>query len=335
MPKYSNVHLVLNSRDRVLSGSSGTYNNFSVSNPGQNIVQGQIKDIALSEIQFPYDLPNVMPGYNYILLVGDDPSFPEPYALEIFVPVGFYTGTELAAEINTQILAVATTDGVPTPATTTPTVTYDTVSNRFTFNAPSDVLLNQAWEVYGTYTFPLPTPTPTPPPNYTRTIGKDLLSIMGFPNSPTQTGQIGKSAGVEICVGGSAPLVFTQYIDICSPRLCQYQFLRDGSTTSFPRRVDLICRLFIEDETSMPLAYDASGNPIPVGTRPFVIHRQFKNQRVMRTTAANAINEVDIQLYDDVGQPLTTAWAPRDYQITFHVYESGDHESEANIGYRY
>lgn len=333
MPKYSNVHLVLNSRDRILAGSSGTYNNFSVSNPGQNIVQGQIKDIALSEIQFPYDLPNVMPGFNNFFLIGDDPSFPEPYAFQVIIPVGFYTGTELAAAINTQIIAAATAAGVPTPATTTPTVTYDPTSNRFTFNAPSDPLLNQAWVVAGEYTFP----TELNPPGYvpTPSAGKDLLSIMGFPNSSTQSGQIGKLNDVEICVSGSAPLVFTQYIDICSPRLCQYQFLRDGSTTSFPRRVDLICRLFVEDETSMPLAYDVDGNPIPVGTRPFVIHRQFKNQRVMRTTAANAINEVDIQLYDDCGQPLATAWNPRDYQITFHVYEGGDRESEANIGYRY
>jgi hypothetical protein len=99
--------------------------------------------------------------------------------------------------------------------------------------------------------------------------------------------------------------------------------------------VDLIARLYIEDETSMPVAYDQSGNPIPTGARPFVIHRQFKNQRVMRNTATNSINEVDIALYDDCGQPLATAWAPRDFQLTFHVYEAGDRDSDANIGYRY
>jgi hypothetical protein len=47
----------------------------------------------------------------------------------------------------------------------------------------------------------------------------------------------------------------------------------------------------------------------------------------MRSTAANAINDVDIQLYDDCGQPLTTTWLPRDFQITFHVYEEKSREN--------
>jgi hypothetical protein len=55
----------------------------------------------------------------------------------------------------------------------------------------------------------------------------------------------------------------------------------------------------------------------------------------MKNTAANAINDVDIQLYDDCGQPLQTTYAPRNYQITFHVYEADPREAESNIGYKY
>lgn len=320
MPKFANAHLVLNSRDRTLSGSRGVYNNFVLANPGQNLVQGQMKDVALSEVLFPYDLPNVMPGYNVFELYTTAPA--PPLVWTITVPVGFYTPAELVSEINDLIDALALIAGLS--AGDYPVLAYSASSNIFSFDGVTNPTYAQNWVLASPYTFSA---------NYsgvvTPDLGKDILSIMGF--SKEQTGQVGTAGSVS----GSAPMMFTQYIDICSPTLCQYQFLRDGSTTSFPRRVDLICRLYIENETSMPQSYDGEGNAVPVGSRPFVIHRQFKNQRVMRNTATNAINDVDIQLYDDCGQPLTTAWAPRDFQITFHVYEAGDKESENNIGYRY
>jgi hypothetical protein len=320
MPKFANAHLVLNSRDRNLAGSRGVYNNFVLANPGQNIVQGQMKDVALSEVLFPYDLPNIMPGYNVFELYTVAPA--PPLLWTITVPVGFYTAAELVAEINDLIDALALADGLA--AGEYPVLAYSATNNIFSFGGVTSPTYDTYWVLASPYTFSA---------NYvgvaTPELGKDILRIMGY--SKTQTGQVGTAGSVS----GSAPLLFTQYVDICSPTLCQYQFLRDGSTTSLPRRVDLICRLYIEDETSMPTAFDAQGNAIPTGTRPFVIHRQFKNQRVMRSTAANAINDVDIQLYDDCGQPLITAWNPRDFQITFHVYEAGDRESEGNIGYRY
>jgi hypothetical protein len=322
MPKFANCHLVLNSRDRTLAGSRGVYNNFTLANPGQNIVQGQMKDTALSEVLFPYDLPNVMPGYNvFELSNGVD-------TLEITIVPGFYTGTELAAAWTDTVDAVGTAAGFA--STDLPTCTYDSRSNRFTLEGSSDPA-GEDWELFSPWSFAFGSYVGNPSAD----IGKDLLSIMGFPkgyDGPLPGGlQLNREESV---VGFSAPLLFTQYIDICSPLLCQYQFLRDGSTTSLPRRVDLICRLYIEDETSMPIAYDASNNPIPTGCRPFVMHRQFKNQRVMRNTAANAINDVDIQLYDDCGQPLTTAWEPRNFQITFHVYEQ-DKEPGSINGYSY
>lgn len=323
MPKFANAHLVLNSRDRNLPGSRGVYNNFIVANPGQNLVQGQMKDTALSEVLFPYDLPNVMPGFNTFQLASVDPEV----VLEVVVPPGFYTGTEFATAVTDAIEAAAT-DAGETPADW-PTCDYDAVTNRFSFLPPvggpyaaDGILLASPYLYPANYAGPAPT----------YTIGKDILTIMGMPPLTQVDPPLIITDPFE---GNSAPLIFTQYIDICSPALCQYQFIRDGSTTSLPRRVDLICRLYIEDETSMPQAFDVNGNYIPTGCRPFVIHRQFKNQRVMRNTATNAINDVDIQLYDDCGQPLATAWAPRDFQITFHVYEADDTKSEANIGYRY
>jgi hypothetical protein len=57
------------------------------------------------------------------------------------------------------------------------------------------------------------------------------------------------------------------------------------------------------------------------GYAPFIINRQFTNERMMRWTADNSIGNMTIQLYDDLGQPLVYTWLPRPFQITFNVYE--------------
>ena len=332
MPKFPNAHLVLNSRDRTLTGNSGSYNNFILRNPGQNIVQGAMKDVAFSEVYFPYDIPKVQEGFNTFTITDVSGGTSTPGAsAEVDVPGGFYTGEELRAAVEEGFLLAARDIFPDISSVYVPTCTYDAVSNRYALVAPVEE--GYAWLITSPFTYnPDLIPTNTRAPS----IGKDLLSIMGFSQVIEFVGgsvvaQLPVLEGGQIFStvdGGSAPLTFTDYIDICSPALCQYQYLRDGSTTNFPRRVDLICRLYISNETST--AFEE-----PVGTRPFIIHRQFRNQRVMKNTAANAINDVDIQLYDDCGQPLLTTYTPRNFQITFHVYEADPREAESNIGYKY
>jgi hypothetical protein len=321
MPHHANAHLVLNSRDRTLPGCSGVYNNFNLTNEGQNVVQGQMKDIALSEVLFPYDIPNMQAGYNIFQLTDVNAILPKQ---TIVIPPGFYTGAQLAAAVSDPANAYDDYPGTPStvPAGDLPVCSYDSVTNRFTFVEGGGA---NPWQISSPYTFATGY-TGLPAPG----VGKDILSIMGFQGNEVPL--INNTNPASGLIGGSAPLVFTQYIDICSPKLCQYQFIRDGSTTTLARRVDLICRLYIEDETSTT-NIDLSGDPVVSGTRPFVIHRQFTNQRVMRWTAANSVGGVDIQLYDDIGQPLATTWQPRNFQLSFHVYEGGDNQSGSNVGY--
>ena len=91
--------------------------------------------------------------------------------------------------------------------------------------------------------------------------------------------------------------------------------MTDGSTTNLARRSDVICRLFVCDNVSLTTQEVD-------GTRPFIINRQYYNARMMKWTVGAAIGTVDINLYDDVGQPLTTTWQPRPFQITFNCHES-------------
>jgi hypothetical protein len=302
MPSPPNVHLVINSRDSVDNSTPlrpAPYQSTQYAARDQNLVQGQLEKISLNEVNFPYDLPNVMGGYNTFSLF----SLGYPVANNTFpitIAPGFYDGTELATAINAEIVSIMT--GL-VPPTDQPSVSYDTASNLFTFTAPAapvdpqagDVLLNSPF-VYSNDA------------NYV--YGKDLLSMMGFKRyQGFQLG--GRFTTARPLTGSSAPLTFTQYIDICSPELCQYQELKTGNSTNFQRRTDIICRLYVANNISVNDA----------GYRPFIINRQYTNERMMRWTADGSIGNMSIQLYDDIGQPLKYEWRPRDFQITFNVYE--------------
>lgn len=298
---WTNVQLLANVRDR--TGAS-TYNNATYNSFNQNLVQGQIHSVSVNEVNFPYDIPNVQAGTtDFFQILTDQINPPGGVTLDIVVAPGFYTGTELATAITNAIIAEGAA-GIPVilPANL-PVCVYNTTNNRFSFTLAAPTIPGLDWLFSSPYTLPL---NYTGPPN---TLGKDILSIMGFTfnqNVPLL------EQGTPVVAAGAAPLAFTQYIDICSPELCQYQYFRDGSTTNLARRSDVICRLYISNNVA---------TQEDEGVRPFVINRQFNNARVMRWSAGSSVGSMSIQLYDDVGQPLQTTWQPRPYQITFNVYE--------------
>ena len=298
---WTNASIVLNSRDATggIKQNGNLYNSLLFNSVGQNIIQGQVESVSVSEVNFPYDIPNVQNGLNVFSLTSAGDS---PVRLPIQVPAGFYTGVELAAEINRDISGSYT---APMTHADIPVCFYDAASNRFYFEPPSNPSepMYNAWFLSSPYTFPVGVV------GATSQIGKDLLSIMGFVKG--QSPVIGPV--VPLLGGQSAPLAFTQYIDICSPQLCKFQYFRDGTTTNLARRSDVICRLYISNNQA---------TQEEEGMRPFVINRQFQNARVMRWTADNAVGTIDINLFDDCGQPLTTTWLPRPYQITFNCYET-------------
>lgn len=323
MPKMPNVHMLIDSADGI-----GAYNNFQVLNPGQNMVQGMIKDVAVSEILFPYDLPNVMPTYNVFELANSNvaPIQANP-PLYISIPTGFYTGTELAVIINSTIAAAGAAN--PTGALVPndcPTITFNTTNNRFAWVDASNNAYKQTWTLLPAYSSQFVGGNPNPANK------KNLLTIMGLFEQATAIPEYADEYQIDdnIPSFGSAPLAFTQFIDIVSSKLARFQYLRDGSSSqgnTSTRRSDVAARLYIANNVS---TFTAD----PPGTRPFVINRQFKNQRTFAWSTDGSVDSIDIQLYDDFGSPLPTAWGPRPFQITLHVYQNDTTDSGDNVGYR-
>lgn len=301
---WTNVQLVANVRDR--TGAS-VYNNATYNSFNQNLVQGQIHSVSVNEVNFPYDIPNIQNGYNTFTLT---PALVGQPDLNITIAPGFYTGLELEAAINAAIIAAGAIAAPPVAPANLPTVNFDSTSNTFVWEAPVSNVPNYVWWISSPVTLPFTGVGAVGPGQ----LGKDLFSIMGFFSAQNGDNFVDSDPVQDNLrfAGGSAPLTFTQYIDICSPQLCQYQYFRDGSTTNLARRSDVICRLYISNNVA---------TQEEEGTRPFVINRQFNNARVMRWNAESSIGSISIQLFDDVGQPLQTSWQPRPYQITFNVYE--------------
>ncbi len=298
-----NGNLVINSKDRFggtfANPQSQPYNNFTIQK-GFPLQQGQIMNIKLSEVLFPYNIPNIN-EYNNTFGISNDPD--GVIYVPITVPTGYFTGSTLATEIN-DLIAI----GLPT---NTPTLTYNGNSNIFTFTQSGvghpvsifPILSTGGGSPVFTTNAPITSPS--------------ILSLMGF-NFATQNYLV----PAAVLVGGSAPMVYTQYIDICSDVLTQYQNLPDASTGT-PNLQHVICRLYIANETSTSNS-DGEGNPLFPGMIPFVIHRQFKNPKVMKWNNQNSVDRVDIQLYDDAGRALrlpvdNTTY--QDFQITFQSSE--------------
>ena len=141
---------------------------------------------------------------------------------------------------------------------------------------------------------------------------------------------------------------YTDWVDLCSPILCQSQDIRDSTTNQVTLRKDIIARIYIADEVSLQPPTDPSGNVLDIGCRPFIIHRQFRNAKVMKSNNDNSLSGLDLILYDMYGQPLPLPnggpvppagqsileCGGRDYGITLLVEESSDMK-QGNVGYRY
>lgn len=375
--QHSNALMATSSFDRLSSniGVSNTLsvttqplNNFRVQTFGGNIVQGQINKIRVAEVYLPYDTPTIVQYQNDLLRIEvitvDGATGANSFAIfNVVVPPGFYTATELAAAISGQFAALSGTlaNLTCTVNTTTNAIVFTNTgvfnggagipnylyalqpisgqrqlsgSSNLNFWAVPTLLwtlgfknLYSAMSAYSGLQTPDDTQLPLLVPS-------GYPTVAPYPRSPP--GSFFQAIVATPFVGA-----YTQYIDICSPSLCQAQYVRDGNTNQNIIRRDLVSRVYIASEVST-----TTGDP--PGTRPFIIHRQFKNAKIMKWTIERSIDSIDLALYDQYGQPLPTSGpttvvgaipttatgysGSRDYAITFLVDEH-DETMEHNVGY--
>ena len=362
--QHPNAIMATSSADRIsTAGSYQPYQNFRIQTAGGNIIQGQLNKIRVGEIMFPYDIPTVVQNKNDFFAIGvlaiDGATGTTTVTAQgITLPPSFYTAAEIVTAISSDLSGTLANL----------TIAEDPISGSIYF------VNSGTWVGVGTNYVYLPLPAvntnvaggPYANPSALWTLGfKNLYSATGF--NPVLQGAGALTIGIVALIPSGYPNVapypvindgalramvgtpyngrYTDYIDICSPALCQAQYIRDGNTQQTVIHRDLIARLYVANEIS---TYQSD----PTGDRPFVIHRQFKNAKVMKWTADRSIDAIDIQLYDQWGLPLPNAPAmliedldtialgaigfsgSRDFAITFLVDEPGAEEQNENVGYR-
>jgi hypothetical protein len=242
------------------------------------------------------------------------------------VPAGFYNGTELATTIQNAINIFEAANGI---AAGTLEIAYDAVSNSMVWNnndtwsaadgAPNVLVeflvsgtpgtqasanFNQPdllWTLGLQDMFAIYPPLSPAPLGSNNTSGCVNLVPVGYPNVAGSLATLlpvfPQGYAVSAINGSYYTGLYTDYIDICSPVLCQNQYVRDGNTNQQAIHRDIICRLYLTNEISNGIAAGQQG-------RPFQLHRQFKNAKIMKWTAERSIDAIDIQMYDMFGNPL-------------------------------
>jgi hypothetical protein len=302
-----------------LNSVNQNWNNFILQRP-QNLMESFATRISVSEVRFPWFIPNISSANNTFWVQTPANAPGQPLAVyKIVVPGGFYTASQLATTLGT---LVASATAVYPPAIVGATM-YRPFNVAYTGTQFSFIPIVGGAGPFSLYYFD-PFTNPTPPAQNTFYTSANLLKTLGF----TYNQSSGGTNTTTTLIGSPTNLLYTDYVDIVSEKINYYSETKDGSSTSSTNNA-LICRLYLADEVSM---YQAT----PVGQAPFLIHRQFKNPKQIMWNKEAVIDLVDIKVLDQYGQlvplpviagvqsssPIETVGSYPDFQITLLASEN-------------
>ena len=270
---------------RTLSASTSSPYDFTISpgNGGRSILGGFIRRIGVSEVQFPWVIPNVNNQSNRMIVNWDGPSGTNSATITLINK--FYTPSELADAVETAVRALSpdlaafviayAKEPVGLVVNNIPAFFYDCIDPGVTIGFE-----------------PLPATTQ----GYTAQT-KQLFDLLGF----TSVQSVG--AFQPFSNGLFTFCQFTRYIDIECAQLTQFQGLFDGTSQAEYR--DSLCRLYLGDNPTMLNIAPSDPDFAPPGCRPFIIYRQFQNMKLINWNARNNIGSfLQFRVFNDCGQPL-------------------------------
>lgn len=288
-------YLTLNSRDRNQTSTTGTlvkqnWNNFRLQRP-QNIMNAYATRLGVSEVRFPFYVPNVNSTNNSVFIG----MFNTALTISVYLvqpKERFYDGASLASAINQTMAGVASAGSLvvvsgPLVSPNVPTIPL------FAYNANLGIItVTPQSSSFSIFAYNPSDPIPTEA-QYNATPSLSLL--LGLP----YIGVLGNNYPVgSPLVGQPTSLNYTDYIDIVSEKFNQYASARDGSSDNNFNR-SLMCRVYITDDVSLQ-----QGSTGQSTNAPFTIHRQFKNPKMVEWNKEASIDWLDISVYDQFGSLL-------------------------------
>lgn len=253
---------------------------FSVTR-NQALLNGFFTRIALTEIVFPYFIPNINAKTDTIL-VSENAGALIPITI---TNLGFYSPASLASTLQ----------GLLQIALANPALTVGYLNGVFVFNTnTADTIAFARGNFAGLGAklneFQL----------------YDLLNLSGPGLNGLQTPATTIVSGVTRCR-------YTEYIDIVSTQLTYNQELKDASSDPINR--DVLCRVYLEDETSPIIPVYKSVAPAGVimtqdtaipGTYPFTIYRKFSMPKQILWNNTQPLGNLTFEVYDDKGDILSS-----------------------------
>lgn len=317
----------VDSNDRI-AGSK--VNDFLI-NRQQTLMQGYMTRVALTEINFNWNIPNVNPYNNTLsimLFPNNNTAIPAlyRYVLTVDVEKDFYGPTRLANQLTAEFAA----------AIAALAVTYPTLTNFYEIDV-SYFNLDNSFLVANTKESIPGNPVSKLAIGVVNTPGKtqDLCDLMGF-NKPPVPSSTALIAGVNCASqiqGSLASMLYTPYFDIVSNELTKKQNISDASTNQLTGR-NIIARIYInyDNVIPVPLTFKNGDTSVPnfdgelaiIGTRPFTISKEFQVPKQIFWDTKEFISLVDLRLIDYKGEVLC--------EIPSEVLSPGDTGSAFQFG---
>lgn len=265
-------------------GGSIPANNFQIQLPN-NLLNGYFTRVAVDRIQMQIKLPTIITGYNdQFLLAKNDPNAGGVLSL-ITIPQGWYTPTTLAARLQTLIRAApAGTAGY--------TVVYNPLIGGFEF-----ATLTADTTAFWIPNFPPSVATEGDATIYFRTTGRTLGGGRSSYGVQTETGP-GVFAPLTSFQTTGPNFNPTDYIDICSYALTQFEPSKPLNTTQAPPN-GILARIQLGVQGVQTTTATNTG-----GAQPFTASAQWPQPIWLKWSPEKAVDNIDIRLLDQFGQPI-------------------------------
>ena len=275
------------------AATAGSYNfspyDFQITK-NESMMNGFFTRLALTEINFPWTIPNINGrtmdiGVEFQVGAGPIQQF------QLTLDVGFYKPSEIAAEIEAEVQALD-------PALATFSMSYGSGSPVFTdlakvpifaYTVPVGVSLAFLQMAYNSAAYPYPSST------------KQLFDLLGFT-------ELNTVLDVGGAVGRTTYCQAMRYVDIVCNQLTYNQALKDTMSQAVVR--DTLCRLYVGDGPYTGTSTVDPSDPdfCPPGCAPFTIYRQFTNPKFIRWIPNQPVQgNLRFQVYDDDGNLLSEA----------------------------
>jgi hypothetical protein len=241
----------------------------------ESIMNGFFTRIGVSEVVFPWSIPNINSQTNKMTVRVDNSGVITDYSGVL--QEGFYTPYQLAAAIQTQVRLVPGLSGFVMDYSPRP------FTNSFVYDT-NNIAIDIAF---------LPIPyTNAVYSNNTQIL--QLFDLMGF----TDDNSILAPGGV----GVATLCQFTRYIDIVCNQLTYNQALKDTSSQRTVR--DALCRVYLGDGDTMTTATVAPTDVsyCPPGCAPLVLYRNYSQPKQIQWAPNQPVpGYLTFQVYDDNG----------------------------------